>query len=279
MSEIEPVNQGLPGYTPYSIEAIKASLQTMILGSRIELHQQVGSTNDLVREAGRRGEKEGLIVIAEEQVAGRGRMGRRWVAPPGCCVLCSVLLRPRFSPQYAFYLTIAVALAIQRACATILSTQHRTVSPRIKWPNDVLINGRKVSGVLSESEFVGGDWGFAVVGFGINANLGIEQLGDLRSTATSLSIESGQPVSRTSLLVGVLSELEALYLLLQNGQFAAVHEQWVAALETLGKQVTITEGGSTWIGQALRVADDGALILRVPGGAERRVIAGDVSLR
>ncbi|MEA2576241.1 MAG: BirA family transcriptional regulator, partial [Chloroflexia bacterium] len=98
----------------YSPAAIKSHLTTHILGRRIELHPQVGSTNDLVKQAARQGEAEGLIVLAEEQVAGRGRLGRTWVAPPGCCVLCSVLLRPRFSPQQAFYVTIAAAVAIHR---------------------------------------------------------------------------------------------------------------------------------------------------------------------
>src|SRR5262245_59198062 len=103
-------------YTP---EAIRTNLNTLILGKRIEMREQVGSTNDLAREAGRRGEPEGLVIVAEEQLAGRGRMGRVWTAPPGCCVLCSVLLRPRFPPEQAFYLTIAASLAIYRACRGI----------------------------------------------------------------------------------------------------------------------------------------------------------------
>src|SRR3712207_4752299 len=143
----------------YSVDAIRAGLKTTMLGRRIEAHQWVGSTNDVVREAARRGEAEGLVVLAEEQVTGRGRLGRVWLAPPGCCILCSVLLRPRFSPEQAFYITIATALAIYRACKALLIQYGRIDNSAlsIKWPNDVLIGGRKASGMLCESEIESGE--------------------------------------------------------------------------------------------------------------------------
>src|SRR3954451_19295704 len=159
---------------PYTPESVRARLRTLTLGRRVEIHLQVGSTNDLVKEAARRGETEGLVVAAEEQVTGRGRLGRVWTAPPGCCILCSVLFRPRFSPQQAFYLTVVTALAIRRACSELFTPEYST-SVTLKWPIDVLINGRKVAGILSESEFDGRDWAYAVVGFGINVNLRPEQ--------------------------------------------------------------------------------------------------------
>lgn len=262
-------------YTP---TAIKAQLTTNILGRRIELHPQVGSTNDLVRQAGQRGASEGLVVLAEEQVAGRGRLGRTWVASPGCCVLCSVLLRPRFSPQQAFYVTIVAAVAIHRALKVV---GGGVLSPAIKWPNDVLLNGRKVAGILSESEFSGGEWAFSVLGFGINVNLQKEQFGELRDAATSLSAELGREVDRVEVLARVLSELESLYLLLQGGQSGTVHAEWVRNLETLGKRVSITEpgsgeAGSPVQGKALRVDPGGALVVLTDGGVERRILAGDV---
>jgi BirA family biotin operon repressor/biotin-[acetyl-CoA-carboxylase] ligase len=262
-------------YTP---TAIKSRLTTNILGRRIELHPQVGSTNDLVKQAARLGEAEGLVVLAEEQVAGRGRLGRTWVAPPGCCVLCSVLLRPRFSPQQAFYVTIAAAVAIHRALRVV---GGGALSSAIKWSNDVLLDGRKVAGILSESEFSGGGWAFSVLGFGINVNLEREQFGALRDTATSLSAELGREVDRVEVLARVLAEFESLYLLLQGGQFGPVHAEWAAALETLGKRVSIAEPGSDGTGsmvqgRALRVDADGALVVLTDGGVERRVLAGDV---
>ncbi len=110
----------------YGVESIKARLDTMIVGKSIEMHRQVGSTNDLVREAGRLGEAEGLVVLAEEQVRGRGRLGRNWTAPAGSSILCSVLLRPRFSPQQAFYLTIAASLAILRGVRGLSDEVRKT---------------------------------------------------------------------------------------------------------------------------------------------------------
>jgi BirA family transcriptional regulator, biotin operon repressor / biotin---[acetyl-CoA-carboxylase] ligase len=238
--------------------------------------------------------------VAEEQVAGRGRLGRVWSAPSGCCILCSVLLRPRFPPGQAFYLTIAASLAIYRACHALLN-QHRVPSTEyrvgsednsvlgtrysvlgIKWPNDVLVSGRKVAGILCESEFSGQGWDFAALGFGINANLRPDELeGALREApprtpATSLSAELGSFVDRAALLAHVLDELESLYLALQNGQFGSVHAEWVAVLETIGKQVTVQEPAGTFTGKALRVDPDGALVLRLQGG-ERRILAGDVT--
>jgi BirA family transcriptional regulator, biotin operon repressor / biotin---[acetyl-CoA-carboxylase] ligase len=259
-------------YTPQSISS---HLTTLILGRRVELYPRAGSTNDLAREAGRRGEPEGLVIIADEQLSGRGRMDRVWTAPPGCCILCSVLLRPRFAPQHAFYLTIAAALAIYRVCAALLPSSG---GPRvaIKWPNDVLIGGKKVAGILCESEFGGEGWDFSVVGFGLNANLRPAELGDLRAAATSLSAEMGREVNRAAVLARVLGELESLYLLLQNGQFGHLHSQWASALETLGKRVSINEAGDVVSGTAVRVDPDGALVIRRPGGSEQRVMAGDV---
>ena len=281
-----------------SPQAIQAALTTTLLGRRIEVHQQVGSTNDLAREAARQGEKEGLVILAEEQTAGRGRMGRAWTAPPGCCLLCSILLRPRFSPHHAFHLTMAASLAIYRAIARTMDAQTLTPDPRpqtpdplllsthslltphsslltIKWPNDVLLGGRKVSGALCESEWSGDDWLFTVIGFGINVNLDLRDLGDLQATATSLSAELRRDVDRVTLLIRVLEELESLYLLLQNGQLRIVRDAWAEKLETVGRGVTVQEPDGIVEGRALRVDPDGALILATRGG-ERRVIAGEV---
>jgi BirA family biotin operon repressor/biotin-[acetyl-CoA-carboxylase] ligase len=133
-----------------------------------------------------------------------------------------------------------------------------------------------VCGVLCESEFAGGDWAFAVVGFGINVNLRPDQLGELQQTATSLSAEWGREVDRTTLLASVLAQLESLYFSLQNGQFGLVHDEWSLALETLGKRVTVNDVEGSVTGHALRVDRDGALVLRVDGGGERRMLVGDV---
>ncbi len=297
----------------YTVEGIQARLGTIFVGRKIELHRQVGSTNDLVRAAGRRGESEGLVVLAEEQAQGRGRLGRTWAAPPGSSILCSVLLRPRISPQQAFYLTIAASLAILRGVREISEDDGRwTIDDRgrtkdggrrtvdggpgnatqaegrvtsrrllsaIKWPNDVMVKGKKVAGVLSEGEFVGGDWGFAIVGFGINVNLSGGELERLRAfapKATSLSAETGMEIDRVRLLARILEELESLYLSLHNGKFGSVYEEWASKMETIGRPVLVDQGNERIDGVAVRVETDGALIIRARDGRERRVLAGDI---
>ena len=261
----------------FGVSSIKAELHTLVIGREIKLYPQVGSTNDLAREDGRRGEAEGLVLLTEEQIKGRGRLGRTWTAPPQSSILCSLLLRPRFSADSAFYLTIAAGVAIYRAVARLSAADKPQFA--IKWPNDILVNGRKVCGILSESEFSGGEWSFAVVGFGINVNLegeDLERLREIAPQATSLSHELGYEPDRVQLLTGILTEFEGLYLALQGGQFSPVYEAWVKALETVGKQVSVHEAGSVLKGQALRVDGDGALIIRTESGTIKRVLAGDV---
>jgi BirA family biotin operon repressor/biotin-[acetyl-CoA-carboxylase] ligase len=143
----------------------------------------------------------------------------------------------------------------------------------------VLVDGRKVSGVLTEGEFVGGEWDFAIVGFGINVSLSRADLESLRASApkaTSLSVELRTQIGRAALLARVLEELERLYLALQEGKFNAVHEEWVSLVETVGRRVLVDHGKERINGMALRVDTDGALVVRTDDGLEHRVFAGDV---
>jgi BirA family biotin operon repressor/biotin-[acetyl-CoA-carboxylase] ligase len=146
----------------------------------------------------------------------------------------------------------------------------------IKWPNDILIRGLKIAGVLCESEITGGNWAYCAVGFGINVNLSAAELGDLKSTATSMSMELGRSIDRTALLSQVLHELDTLYISLQEGRFSAVFDEWAAALDTIGKRVSVLEPGGMLTGQALRVDRAGGLVIRLDSGDERQVLAGDV---
>jgi BirA family biotin operon repressor/biotin-[acetyl-CoA-carboxylase] ligase len=262
-------------FLPYTPQSIRLQTRTTVIGRRIEMHEQVGSTNDLAREAGRRGEPEGLLILAEEQTSGRGRLGRTWVAPPHTNILGSLLLRPRFSTRHAFHPTMAAALAIHDTCAMGDFMAFGMV-PTIKWPNDVLVNGRKIAGVLSEGEFSGSDWDFAVVGFGINVNANPEDLGPVQTPATSFAREMGTAADRVLLLARVLMFFEDAYLQLQNGQHQYVYERWSRALETVGRPVKVQEAGGLVEGTAVGVDPDGALLVRTASGERRRVLAGDV---
>jgi len=252
-----------------SIDAIRQGLTTRFIGSNLTYYPSVSSTQDIAREAAIEGAHEGTIVVAEEQTKGRARLGRKWINPPGV-VAVSIILYPEMTQLLR--LTIMASLATSRCIekATGLKTT-------IKWPNDVLINGKKVSGILTESALRGQTVDWAVVGIGINVNFDPKSFPEIADIATSLSAELGQEVSQLQVLLHLLYEMEQLYIALREGQ--SIHEDWRNRLETLGKQVEVTFGDYVEAGCAESVDDNGSLLLRRSDGTLISIIAGDVTLR
>ena len=241
-------------------------------GRPIIRHAQVGSTNDLAREAARAGAAEGLLILADEQVAGRGQRGRLWLAPPGGAILASLLLRPHTPLVEMFAPTMILGLAVQAAA-------RAWGAPAVlKWPNDVLCRGRKLAGILCEAAVSGGRVEWVVAGFGVNVAFDPAAVG-LTDLATSLQVEiPGPPPDREAVLARILAEAEARYDRWQAGDYLAVWTEWQAALVTLGQTVTVDSGdGGIVRGTALRVAPDGALVLATATG-EQRVVAGVLSV-
>ena len=204
-----------------------ATLQTSFIGHQIAHHTQVASTNDIAIASGKAGAAEGTLVIAEHQTAGRGRYGRRWEAPPGKCLLVSVVFRHRLLsdqvPLPNFIGAIAIARAIQKT---------HGLDARIKPPNDVRIQKRKVAGVLTEFAYDAQQHPFFVLGFGVNVNIVLEDFPpELRETATSVRIAREPPenqdteVCRASLLEAILSQLEDTYLQLKAGETHLIMKQ------------------------------------------------------
>lgn len=249
---------------------IAAALTTRTFGRVVEYYPQIGSTNDVARERARAGAPEGLLVIADEQVAGRGRRGRRWTAPPGSAILASLLLRPQAPPAEAFAPTMILGLAV------LVAARAAGAPATLKWPNDVICRGRKLAGILCEMALAGGAVEFVVAGFGVNVTVDPVGLG-LPDVATSLAAEAPGPVpDRVALLARILIEAEARYTHWQAGDYGAIWEEWRAALSTLGTAVQIDLGDGTIIaGQARRVEPDGTLIVATPAG-EYSVIAGTI---
>jgi BirA family biotin operon repressor/biotin-[acetyl-CoA-carboxylase] ligase len=245
-----------------------------VIGRDIRVFEVTNSTNDIVDRMARDGVKEGVVVIAESQTKGRGRLGRTWVSPPHKGLWLSVLLRPPLPPQSATQLTVASATALTRA---IRKTTE--LSPTIKWPNDILLRGRKVAGILTELSADLDQIKHLVVGVGINANLDTVDLPpELRKSATSLKIEAGQAISRAELATAFLAELERDYALLRQGRFEQVAEEWVQQCCTIGQQVRIQYGGRSLRGRAERLDADGALLLRAQHVQLERILGGDVVL-
>ncbi len=255
---------------PLTPERISAALTTRTLGQIIETYTVVRSTNDLARAAAERGAPEGLLVVADVQEAGRGRRGRVWQAPPGGAILASLLLRPQTPLTQAFAPTMLMALAIMRAA------QAWGVPAGLKWPNDVLVHGRKLAGILSEGTTRAGFLDFVVMGFGVNVGFDPASL-DLSDRATSLQHELGGPHPDRAVVLGrILLEAEKRYHAWQIGGYALLWSEWASALVTLGTQVRVEVGdGEIVSGTAVRVEYDGTLIVATSSG-ERRVVAGSI---
>ena len=216
------------------------------------------------------GHAEGLVVVAGEQTAGRGRFDRRCVSPLDTALLFSVLLRPE-SSQIPY-----VNMAATLAGADAVAAQVQTV-PTIKWPNDVQIGGLKVSGILIEAGSGVGNLHYALVGIGINVDLEVSDYPEIAQMATSIATESAGPVDRTALLIDVLKRLDEMYASVRAGR--SLSNEWANRIETLGKAVQVSWGHEVIEGVARDVDERGNLIVERPNGTRVTVAGGEVTLR
>ncbi len=254
-----------------SVREIREGLRTRFVGQNLVYLPEVESTNDVARRLAEGGAAEGTLVIADYQSAGRGRLGRRWQAPPGSSLLLSLLFRPPLAPTQSQRLTMVCGLAVADAVQTLTGLEVG-----LKWPNDVVIGGRKAGGILTELELSGSQVAFAVVGIGLNVSLDPAGLAEEpHPAATSLSHALGQPVPRLPLLLALLEAVEGRYLALRQGQ--SPHEEWAERLITLGQRVVVSGAGRPLEGVAEGVNTEGALELRLDDGRLETVLAGDVS--
>ena len=255
-------------------EEVRPRLTTRILGSELHYFSEIGSTNDEGKKCAIAGCPEGTLVITEAQQGGRGRLSRGWFSPKGRGIWMSVVLRPPFPPQEAPKCTLLAAVALNRAIREV-----NGIPCGIKWPNDILCNGRKLVGILTEMSAEMDAINHIVIGMGINVNIGADEIPpELREIATSIQIEKGGPVSRLDLLVRILECLEELYLDVRAGGFDAVLSAWRQVSFTLGRLVNVIAPDKSYQGTALDIDNDGALLVETAQGRER-VLAGDVSIR
>jgi len=252
-----------------SSASIADNLETHFIGQRVIYYPELTSTMDVAKREARRGAVEGTVVIASEQTGGRGRIKRAWLSPKGSIAL-SIILYPGilYLPSLIMLAALAVVHSVEKVAG---------LKSQVKWPNDVLINGKKVSGVLVESELRGETVDYAIIGIGINANFRVSDFPEISSTATSLSDELGRDVSRLSVIQCLLVEIERLYLTLQTG--GSIYEEWRDSLVTLGRRVHVKSGETIYDGIAESVARDGSLLLRHSDGNLTKIVAGDVTLR
>jgi len=213
---------------------------------------------------------EGTVVIADVQTAGRGRSGRSWLSPQGSLAM-SIVLRPPL--DYLPGMVMIAALAVVRAIEEMTGLRCA-----IKWPNDVLVSGKKVCGILVESEAAGKQINYVILGVGVNINFEPSVFPEIAEIATSISHELGKEIDREEFICLLLFELEKLYLELQAGGCSSVYRQWRERLETLGKLVNIRSEQKVERGIAEDVTEDGSLLLRRADGSLVEIVAGDVTV-
>ena len=248
---------------------ITAGLPTRFVGRRVLYYPRLASTMDIARREARQKASEGTVVIADEQTAGRGRIQRGWLSPKGSVAL-SVLLYPSLTSLP--YMVMLTSLAVVHAVEALTGLKSQ-----IKWPTDVLINRKKVCGILVESDVRGDKVNYAIIGIGINVNNTMADSPEIAAIATSLRDEGGKEILRADLIRQLLIDIEKLYLTLPDGE--QIYNEWRERLVTLGKRVRVQSGQTSLEGIAESVDADGHLLLRHPDGTVTRVIAGDVSLR
>lgn len=251
-----------------NLDALESALNTRTLGRRLVYLTSTTSTMDVARREAEADAPEGTVVIAEEQTAGRGRFGRAWASPAGKNLYLTVLLRPPIDRLRL--LSMAAPLAVAQAVQATTGLE-----PSIKWPNDVLLDGRKLSGALIENELSGGAVRYALIGIGVNVNFDVASTPEIAAIATSVQAALGRPISREQLLAALLNQLEALY----ESDREAIYAAWRARLDTLGREITVSLSGEHFTGVAENVDEQGNLLLRLPDGSLLTFEAGEVTLR
>jgi BirA family biotin operon repressor/biotin-[acetyl-CoA-carboxylase] ligase len=250
---------------------IATGLKVRRLKGPIHHFETLPSTNDLAKELAASQAPEGTLVVAEGQSRGRGRLGREWSSPPGAGLYVSVLLRPPLPPADLPQITLTAAVAVVRALKGATG-----VAPGIKWPNDLILAGKKLGGILTEMETESDQIRHLVLGLGLNVN-NREFPAEIRDLATSLALVTGRSFSRLAILKAWLEELESLYQLFLGREFARILAEWKEYTVTLGQFVRVRQGPVEISGQALEVAPDGALLIETRTGEIVRVTSGEIA--
>lgn len=260
--------------TMYNKRELEQGLKTKTMGQSIYFYEETDTTNNRARELALEGAPEGTLVVAEKQTAGRGRRGKVWESPLGTGIWMSLVLRPQIAPAEASVLTLLCGLATAEAIEA-----ETGLSAGIKWPNDILINGKKAVGILTEMDCEMSEVHFVIPGIGINVNTASFPP-EIAEIATSLYLECGKTVSRRRLVHKVLERLEEHYeTFLRTGSFTAMLEDYRKHCITLGKEVHVL-GREPFFAEALDITPEGELLVRrADNGKEEVVFSGEVSIR
>ncbi|HEY6952114.1 MAG TPA: biotin--[acetyl-CoA-carboxylase] ligase [Bacteroidota bacterium] len=251
--------------------SVLKGLKTRVIGKKLFVFESIDSTNACAKTLAETGTPEGTVIVADHQSAGRGRLGRTWVSEPGANLLFSVVLRPTLQKESAALLTFFSAVFIARAVEKVSK-----LPVECKWPNDILVHGRKCCGILLENSFQQERLAFSIVGIGINVNQETFP-DDLNDRATSLFRECGKKYDRVEVLRTLLQEADGLLPVIQKGSAHKIMEEWNAHCSMFGKPVTVSYGENIVSGTALHLDPEGGLVIKTPEGTST-FYAGDVTV-
>ena len=253
---------------------IESLMNTTWAGKKVVYYDETDSTNNQAKAYGEKGEAHGTLFVADMQAAGKGRRGRVWVSPAGSSIYMTILLHPDVLPTKAPQLTLVMAMAVAEGIRKVTGLETK-----IKWPNDIIVNGRKVCGILTEMSTEIDYINYVVIGDGINVNQETFPE-EIRDTATSLKIETGSPVRRSVLIAAIMECFEQFYeVFMTTEDLSGLQERYNAMLVNLGREVRVLEPGNEYEAHALGINRTGELIVRTPDGQEKEIYAGEVSVR
>ena len=255
-------------------EILKQQLNGKFIGHQLHYYEEIGSTNDEAFRLGLAGAPEGTALIANSQSTGKGRMQRVWHSPAGSNIYTSIILRPEITPsrtpQMSILAGVAVAEVLESYCPDRI---------KLKWPNDVLIDGKKVCGILSQVKTAVGEVDFIVLGMGINVNISYGQFTkEICNLATSLAIETGREISRQELIISLYENLAKWYKQLLKDGFGRIKEKWLSISPMIGQTVQVMFREEAVNGKTTGLDEDGSLILLAVGNKEFKVSAGDATI-
>ena len=255
-------------------DAIKSCLETKWMAKNLEYYDEIDSTNNRAKALGEAGGADGTLFVAETQTAGKGRRGRCWQSPAGSSISMSILLRPKMNPSDAPMLTLVMAYA-----STIALREKTGLDIGIKWPNDLVVNGKKISGILTEMSAEIDYINHVVIGIGINVNQDTFP-DDIKETASSLKMELGKRIKRSGLIAAVMKNFEKYYEIFQETEdLSGLQELYNSMLVNRDQEVKVLEPGNEYKAHAIGINQTGELIVRTPDGKEKEIYAGEVSVR
>ena len=257
---------------PLDVTKVQEQLTARRLGAKFHYFAEINSTNTRARELAERGATEGEVVIAETQTQGRGRLGRHWESPALVNLYLSIILRPKLAPAQAPQITLMAAVALVETLAPLIAQ-----APMIKWPNDILVNGKKLAGVLTEAACSADVIEHVILGIGINVNYRVNSMPpEIRSRATSIADLTRGNVDRETVLVRLIQALDRCYGELEESGFDALRRLWEAHFGWRGQRVKVQHLDQVFIGRARGIEQDGALVLEDDHGVLHSIYAGDV---